>query len=250
MAYAGPFIYIKALGHFGSEGGPIERWNSGLKINSPGTPPLTSTLPAFLAALSTPYSVFHAGISQNAGTTCFLTGLSAAVIGTDGKYLGGGTQATTVYTYGSPVAGVGTGVMPWSTAMCISLRTQQLRGLASNGRMYWPTLALTPAPGTGVWTSSQTQNSANQAKVLLDAINAQANTFYGSDHKISVMSNKGSGVTATVTGVRVGGKPDRQERRERSLLEAYTSASVAAADELERANGQLQVGEPRFLIHV
>jgi hypothetical protein len=248
MPYSSPFIYLKALGHFGASGSALERWNAGVKILHNGAAPTTAQMTAFLTAVAPAFSNWHKSTAINSGTTCFLTGLTGAVIGTDGKYVGGGAQATTVYTYGAPQSGLGTGTLPWSTAMCISLRTQFSRGLSSNGRVYWPCTALPVPPATGVWTPTQCSTAAAEAKILFDAINAASTTGFDSSHRVSVMSQVGAGQAANVTSIRIGGKPDRQERRERDLLETYQSATLALGGALIAENAARPIGSAPVVV--
>lgn len=243
VAYSSSFIYVRAIGHFGASTTAVtEKWNVGLKILHGGTPPSGSSLLAFLTAIAPAYTTFHQNSSLLAGTSTYLDTLTAALIGTDGKYVGGGAQATTVYNYATPPTGLGSPAMPLSTACVISLRTQFSRGLASNGRMYWPAIANTVPGTTGLWSTGTTGGIATAAKVLLDAINTAAQSGFDSSHKVSVMSNVGSGQAANVTSVRVDGRPDRQERRERDLLSTYSVASLTTATALEALNADLPIG--------
>jgi len=180
----------------------------------------------FLENVATPISTFHGG-QIAAGTTCFLTELTAAYIGKDGKYVGGAAQNTTRRKYGTPVAGAGAAQFPWSQALVLSLRTVLSRGRGSNGRVYWPATGMSIQGATGLIGTAQIDPTADDAKVLLDALNSAAKAAMPGTGGLSVMSNVGTGISATVTSVRLGRKLDRQERREKRLSEAYVTRQLA-----------------------
>lgn len=226
MAFSSNFVYLRAIGTLGNSAAGVEQWSAGLKIPMP-TAPSPASLSAFLETISASYAAFHTDSGNGFGTTVFLKQLTAAYVGTDGKYVGGGAQSTTIYNYATPQAGQGTGVMPFSTAVCISLRTANSRGPASNGRVYWPKLAVPVSPTLGTWAIGEGQGIANKTATLINSINAACTAILGGGGFVSVMSEVGPR-HAIVTSVRVGHKPDRQERREKNIAEAYQSAAVSS----------------------
>lgn len=232
MPYTSHHVLLRAVGHFGGSNTQTEQWAVGMKIPVPLPGPSAANLSAFLVDVSPYFTTFHTSTALKAGTVCFLRGLTAAYLDTDGRYVGGGAQTTTDYTYATPGQGNGSGLMPWSTAVVLSLRTAKGRGLASNGRLYWPTLGLPIDTSEGMFAPTTTLAVANAAKTLLDQINSHTEPHFGAARRVAVMSQVGAGATETVTGIRVGGKPDRQERRERSLAEAYSSVTLASTFEL------------------
>lgn len=100
--------------------------------------------------------------------------------------------------------------------------------MASNGRMYWPSLAIVINDQTGAYETVLTAGIAGQAATMLNAINQASVAHIPGAAGIFVMSNVGAGNSAPVTSVRVGGKPDHMETRERSLTEVYSSAAVTS----------------------
>lgn len=226
MVFSSNFVYLRAIGTLGNNGEGVEQWSAGMKIPMP-TAPSASSLSAFLETVSVAYSAFHTDSGNGFGSTCFLKQLTAAYVGTDGKYVGGGAQSTTVYNYGTPQAGTGTGVLPFSTAVVLSLRTANSRGPASNGRVYWPKLAVPISPTLGTWAIGEGTAMAGKAANLINQINAACTSILGGGGFVSVMSQVGPR-HAIVTSVRVGHKPDRQERREKKIAEAYGTAAVAS----------------------
>lgn len=246
MTYSSPFVYLKVLGHFGTTTSQLEQWTVGMKIPTPLPGPSPAGLSAFLVDIQTYISAFHGSTFIKASTSCFVRQLSAAYVGTDGKYVGGGAQATTVYNYATPVSGNSNATLPWSTACVLSLRTARQRGIASNGRLYWPSLALAVNGATGLWTPTETLNIATSAKTMLDNINSHTETHLGGARRIAVMSAVGAGLSADVTAVRVGNKPDRQERREDSLTEAYAETGLASTLEALEDSRDRRFSDPLF----
>lgn len=244
MPYAEPYLYLRALGVFGAAAtSPVESWGVGFKFRHPEAPPSSASLSAFLETASVPLANFHIS-AVRAGANCFLTELTAAMIGTDGKYLGGGTQQTRHYFYGSPPVGISTSSAPWTQALVLSLRTQISRGPGSNGRIYYPAPALTVDGPTGTLTTTQVNGILPAAKALLDGLNSAKQATMPSTGGLAVMSNVGTGVAATVTAVRIGRRLDRQERRENDVSEGYISTNLAAAAALISRNEGRRVGEP------
>jgi hypothetical protein len=243
MAFTSPFVYLRAVGHLGSPGTKLEEWTVGFKLPQPGGTVPTASLTAFLDTVQTAFSVFHGSVNVKAGSSCFLDELQAAVIGVDGKYVGGGAQATVKRPYGAPIGGASPTIHSYSTALVYSLRTTLSRGYASNGRAYWPATSLVIDPSTGVVLPAATLLAAQTAATLLNSINQAADSVIADNLGVWVMSNVGAGLSAPVTSVRVGGKPDSQERREKNLVELYSSAPVNAVTGLDVDLSRLNVGE-------
>ena len=226
MTYSSNFVYTTINGVFQPSATVLETWKVGFKIPL-SSAPSGAQLAAYLAAIETPISTFHSFGNVKAGITAKFTFLTAAHIGTDGKYTGGGAQTTTVRTLATPVAGSGTTQTPFSQAVVLSLRTQFARGLASHGRMYWPFTGQVMS-ADGLMATTQAQSIADSAKTMLDAINGAAAAQLSTTNKVSIMSNVGSGQLAPVIKVLVGVKADRQERREKSQLENYQTSVLAS----------------------
>lgn len=243
MVYAEPYVYLRALGFFGTASTKREIWGVGFKFRHPESPPTPEQLVSFLETASVPISTFHAGAIL-AGSACFLEELTAAFIGTDGKYAGGGLQQTTRRPYGTPVQGTGTTNHPFSQSVVISLRTAVTRGPGSNGRLYWPATGVNVAGDSGVMAGATQGFIADEAKTLIDNLNAAKQSAMPATGGLSVMSNVGSGVAATVTGIRVGARLDAQERRERDLPENYVSRPIAAGLAVLQERDGRPIGQP------
>lgn len=226
VAYDNEYVYLRANGIFGAVATPLDLWAVGLKLPHPGGLVPTSSLTAFLETVAGAFSSYHADADVNASNRFHMTYLSAAVVGKDGKYVGGGAQSTLKRNYSPAIAGAGVLEHPAPTSCVISLRTTLQRGRASNGRMYWPAAALTVSGTDGRLTGTQTSSIATKAATLINSINQAADTILDGNLGVWVMSNLGDGISAPVTSVRIGSRLDHQERRENAMAEVYSSATV------------------------
>jgi hypothetical protein len=229
MAFAANHVLLGIHGVFGSAyTSPLERWTTTLRVQPAPATAQDIALINFLADCEPFITAHHTTSDTKVGAGCWLTELTAAVIGQDGKYLGGETQETTRVFLTTPVQGSGTGIHPFPTSIVRSLRTARGRGRASNGRMYYPALAaaVTVAQG-GRMSVSDAGGIAAFAASLLNGINTSATENLGVGSGVSVMSSVGLGLSASVISVRVGTRLDHMESRERALPEAWQSVDLA-----------------------
>jgi hypothetical protein len=221
VSYTNAHLSIRLNGGFGgSVSNLVDKWSSGFRIAVPGadivlaTPALLTLANAIHAAAVT----MHSATGFNTGTSCFFTHVTAARVGTDGKYNPPGQL--TVQSTGSPQAGVGSATFPWNTALAAGLRTSAPRGYASNGRFYYPMIAGALTAATGRVTST-TQDARNSVmKTFFNTVNTAANV-YDPGAVVCVMSNVGSGTTARVLAVRTDDRLDSIERRENGAPPSY-----------------------------
>jgi hypothetical protein len=223
LPYSTPFVKVNIEGHFGgSATTPVEKWSAGFHVaNAAGIATSQGALLTYFTALATPATTFFQTTNTGTGTNTWLTSISGALIGVDGKYALGKLQSTTRYTLPTPAVGVGGIVSPWPTACVLSLRSVILRGPGSHGRMYWPTPALSPTAATGIYNAANVNAIATAAQTFFNAVNTASSTAFGSGSYVSNVSPIGLGAQATIVNVNVGFKPDHMESRESSLLEAY-----------------------------
>jgi hypothetical protein len=224
MVYPHEHVLLRFNGHFGTGTSTIvDRWSAGIRIGHPTQSPAydVAKLQTLVNAAQTAANTFHASAGAAVGTNCWLDYVSGAQIGVSGKY----TPSTqlTVVSPTTPTAGSGTPALPWNTANVISLRTNQPRGRASNGRVYWPCLALPVVPTTGRVASAA---RVTAAKTFMDALNAAANV-YSAGERIVVASNVGGGLIATVTAIRSDDRLDSVERRENDQPSTWQTATLA-----------------------
>ncbi len=226
MVYAQEHILLRFNGHFGSLSTVVDKWSVGVRLGSASLP--TPNDPAKLATIAgaahTAAIAFHSSSAVMAGTNCFYDQCTAATIGPNGKYAPAG--ALTVFSPSTPTAGSGTASLPWNSASVISLRTAIPRGRGSNGRMYWPALALIVQSATGRVAGSNMQARINAAKTFLDALNV-AGAAYTPGTRVLVASNVGLGVNAPVTSIRGDDRIDSIERRENDLPSAWSTATLS-----------------------
>lgn len=202
--YAAPHAKIDFLG---DAWGAVEEWQTGLRILGTAVPSDTQ-----LEELDAAFNTFITTNAVSLPSGCRYIGVKWSPIGTDGRYPPAGESRT--YFRETPTQGVfGTGYP--QIAVVLSLRTARLRGYASNGRMYIPS-SLGIEAATGRVTTSAAGQIADAGAALISAINAVG---LGN---VTVMSEVGGGLNATVTGVRVGRVMDTQRRRRNQLSEEYT----------------------------
>jgi hypothetical protein len=230
MPYSNTFVQVTCEGHFGSPAPGLEQWRAGFKLSSLGGGSFDpANLLSFLTTIAPFVSAYHTNASVAAGTVTYLDSLSAAYIGTDGLYVGGALQPTTRYTYGSPVAGLGSVTQPFSQACVISLRSILLRGPASHGRIYWPGIGLQCASGTGIMAAGTVGAIATAAQTMINSINTAAAARFGSGSNVSLMSKVGAGRQSPCIQVGIGYRLDSMESRENRLLEAYVLRPLTLA---------------------
>jgi hypothetical protein len=229
MAFSSTHVLLGIHGVFGvSHTNPLERWTTTLRIQAIPPTPFDVALINFLADVEPEITTHHTNTFVKAGTGCWLTEITAAVIGTDGKYLLGGLQSTTRAFLTTPAQGSGVTSHPFTSAVVRSLRTARGRGRASNGRMYYPCTAFNTTVNLGGrLDTSDALGIANATATMLNGINDGAAARFGAGSEISVMSAIGTGLSAAVLNVRVGTRVDHMESRERDLPESYQTVALA-----------------------
>ena len=226
MVYPATHILLRFQGHFGSSGSAVDKWSSGVRLGIPGTAIVydAAKLQTLVNAAASAAQTFHPTANVFAGSNTYFDQVTGAQIGASGRYTPD-TQQTIFSTY-SPVAGSGTGVLPWNSASVISLRTGRPRGRASNGRMYWPCISMPIQTTTGRILSANVVSRLTAAKTMLDAINTAANV-YQTGMRIIVASNVGIGDSAFVTSIRADDRIDSIERRENDQPSTDSSQNLA-----------------------
>jgi hypothetical protein len=232
--FARAHLLLRIHGGFGPVvATPIERWSVGMRIDINATGTVSELAKAqFLSAIAGDVSTFHSDSDVKAGTNCSINSLTAAYIGTDGHYVGGNDQDTTIHPLTAPF-GTGSTLMPWEVSRVFTLRTAVGRGRAHVGRFYWPNSS--PVGTDGLWPSTECNMAGDAAAQLLSAINAAALVSWPTSDGIAVFSGLGSGEVNTVTRVEVGRAPDTQRRRNNRLAETYQGWPVTTTSEDEVA---------------
>lgn len=136
----------------------------------------------------------------------------------DGKYAN--RNQTTVNMADNWRGGGAVTRYPLQVAWVATWLTNFGRGRASKGRTYFPTAVPVDSNTTGRVPAELCGNFALSCATLLADLNDAAQS-QGSGIVASVMSNLDEGVTAPITGVRVGDRLDIQRRRDNSVEETY-----------------------------
>jgi hypothetical protein len=226
VVYPQEHILIRFNGWFGGGTYPgSDTWSAGLRMGLVSQAPAydAAKLQTLVNACHTAAKALHSASGMGTGINCYLNQTTGAQIGVNGKYLPSTQQ--TIFSPIDPIAGVGTGALPWSTAMVYSLRTANPRGRASNGRVYWPAPSATIDITTGRITAAQVTSRLNAFKTFLNACNTAANTYW-TNMKVVVASNVGGGEIQPVTSVRVDQRLDSIERRENNQPAVWQSVTI------------------------
>ena len=227
MAFSSTHVLFKINGVFGPTAATaVEQWSCSMRINTGTTNNSETAKVAFLETVSVPVNAFHTSSGASAGVACWLTSLSCAYIGPDGKYVGGGAQTTAVRPYTTPAAGLVSNTQSWDVARVYTLRTAQSRGRGHVGRFYYQVQA--PLSTDGRWSQADVTSAATAAKTMIDQVNAASKSFWTASFGVSVMSFVGN-VSYQVNAVEVGRAPDTQRSRTRQLVESPSRALIAGA---------------------
>lgn len=230
MAYDRQQILLRVSGHFGTSANQLDHWSTGIRLAVVGGGDITaSDFTGFLESVSAPIATFHNHASVSAGNACFLTKLTAARIGINGKYVSK-AEPTQERPYAPPVAGQSPTVQPWTAALVIGLRTLNKRGLASNGRLYWPATGQAVVPATGQLGAGTVDAYLQRAKDMITGINTAAQALQNGlrVHVMSQGSSVGPAIPAAsiVTAVRTDGRFDHIERRENDQQPTYQTVTL------------------------
>lgn len=223
MTYAHTHILLRFNGHFGTS---LDKWSCGIRLGQADLPVPRDDgkLQTLVNAADAAARVFHTAAGTLASTSCFFDQVAGANIGPNGKYFPAESQ--TVYSTLTSTPGTGTAILPWNSAVVVSLRTAVPRGRGSNGRVYWPALSASVQSGTGRMSSGTVSGRLNAFKTFVDSLNTAANSYMAGT-RVIVASNVGLGLNAVVTSLRADDRVDSIERRENDQPSAYQSVTVA-----------------------
>lgn len=186
-----------------------EIWQTGLRLAGTAVP-----TEAQLQALADAFSDNIWPTSTFPPSTHRFLGVKWAPIQTNGLYPPDAVSLE--HFLEAPIPGTaGTGYP--QIAIVLSLRTTRARGYASNGRMYIPSAL--PIGSGGQIPEADAINVSLAAAQFISDVDA-----VGLGQPV-VMSKVGAGVTAPITGVRVGRVMDTQRRRRNAIPEEYTAAA-------------------------
>lgn len=144
-------------------------------------------------------------------------------------------QSVDFYTVSPLMDGGGTsGALPAQISLAMTLTSELQRGTGSKGRMYLPGINTAVQTTDGHLISSYVATLSNNFKTFLDSVNTAAGTsgkliLASKGHKIPgpIPNDYLGGVSAWVTGCRIGNVYDTQRRRRNGLTEAYETRVLA-----------------------
>lgn len=197
-------------------GGEVWSVNPCWEINGAGGDPVSPATALTIATNLNNVTVPAALTSMMAPTTR-VTGYRV-----ESRALDGTLESQAEFTRPTPVPGVGSGVLPYGSALVLSLRTPGVGGSA-RGRMYWPaTGALlfstnyrlsTPAPAT-VLAGFKTFLLGIEAVIVAQLPNANLTVWSRTTENFH-----------NVNALRLGDVIDSQRRRRDAILESYSAVS-------------------------
>jgi len=210
-----------------------EVWSTGFFMGSPTTDVAGVNAPGsenIAAAWQTFFTHSNSWIPSSYKTVQVKT----ALINTDGTT---DLDEIDYYTYPAAISGGGAGgPLPPQLTMAATLTSDNQRGLAAKGRMYLPGVSI------GV-TSTSAKAAANLVGPLTDNFKTfldSVNTAAGTSGKV-ILASKGrrqanqvngdtiyiGGLSAWVTGCRIGDVYDTQRRRRNQIPETYIARVLA-----------------------
>jgi hypothetical protein len=213
--------------------GGTETWSTGFFMGSPTTDVVGVNAPGSQSIATAWQTFFTTAVNSFSGEFKTVQ-VKTALINADGTT---DLDEIDYYTYPSPIAGgAGAATLPAQIALAATLTSDNQRGLAAKGRMYLPGIQAPVSGSTGKIASATVGNIATGFKTFLDAVNVGT----GTSGKV-ILASKGrkqagevggdtiyiGGVSAWVTGCRVGDVYDTQQRRRRQLPETYTTRVLA-----------------------
>jgi len=209
----GPFDSSHVYVQFGGKLPGNETWSCGFRMwKSDGSAEADGA--GMSVGIAAALAAFHARAESKINAKALFSFVKCNTIGTDGRYVGDGTNEITY----ADIPG-GTAASYWhanQVALAVSLTTGFSRGVAHRGRFYLPLPAFDIGTDGRVG-EAQADSVVGSLNTLRTAVNAA-----GAGHVMAVMSRKdGAPGHRAVTGFEVGTVLDTQRRRRRSLAENY-----------------------------
>jgi len=210
-----------------------EIWSNSLRLASSGEGP-TAAVPThddMITWLNTTVkdalAAYHGGTTAGVHQFAKLVYAKLNVVDQNGHYV---EDTTNEYVWSPTLAGGNGGTLhPNQIALVVTLATDFERGHAHQGRYYMPLPAFAVASSDGLISTSDANFAANAAKQLVEALSVDpAQVVLPVENmRVCVMSQRGTGATRPVTGIKVGRVLDTQRRRRQELPESYVRVTVA-----------------------
>lgn len=217
MPYTTPHILLQWTGQFqiGASTGIVDQWTGSMRLVGPGVnsvditePLMTSYWNKLTAFLGRPASMVPSNVN--------LSLLKMNKIGVDGKYA---SKFDSNFISPPRAYGAAQHRYPTQIAWATTWNTQAARGLARQGRSYWPTAVATQS-GDRTVTVEECKAMAASAWTLIADLNS-VQVGDGNALVCAVMSDQREGATHPITYARVGNRLDVQRRRANNLDETY-----------------------------
>lgn len=209
----GPFDSSHLYVQWGGKLPGGEAWSCGFRMWKQGGS-VEADGATTLVTISASLADFHSNPNAHINSKAKLSFVKVNAIGTDGHYLGDGTnEATYPDLQGGNTVVNGTS-FPNQVALAVTLNTGFSRGPAHSGRFYLP-IPVMDVDANGVVSEAACDEVDSALQTLRTAVNSTG-------HQMVVMSRKaGAPGHRAVTGFDVGRVLDTQRRRRRSLPENY-----------------------------
>lgn len=211
-----------------------EQWSTGFFMGSPTTDVTGVNAPA-AQSIATAWTTFFNAAGSKISNSYNTTQVKVAMLNEDGTT---NLDEIDYYTYPAPIIGGNTAApLPPQITLAATLTSDNQRGLAAKGRMYLPGVNAALFAAEGKIGIADTGTISTNLKTFFDAVNLGA----GVPGKV-ILASKGrksqdtgtdgqpiyiGGVSAWVTGLRVGNVYDTQRRRRNGLVETYSTKVLA-----------------------
>lgn len=219
-------VYITCTGQIGTGGGAGEEiFSFGLRVTGSTTHDSVAALAAVdTAAIRDAYSDFITDAGSNISSRVHALAVKFSPLSAAGTLLD--DPVIEALNGGTGVSGGGSGPsFPNQVAIAVSLRTVTNIGRAHKGRFYVPVPSM-PILTSGRINSAYPPDLADNASLLLQAINSEFGTDAVTGGRVAIMSNIGAGTTRSVTRVLVGDVLDTIRSRRNAFAETYSETAV------------------------
>jgi len=178
-------------------------------------------------AIAARWTTFFTNTNTHVANDYTTTQVKMAQLNTDGSTM---LDNVLYHNYVTPPTGLDGGApMPAQVTLAATLMSNNVRGLASKGRMYLPGINH-PIGSDGAISSTNIGLLATNLETFIEGVN----TDLGVAGRVILASfgrttpTVAPGVNAEVTNIKIGGIYDTQRRRRNGLNEVYQTRAIAA----------------------
>ena len=185
-------------------------WEINGQLGAPVSPAQALTIATALGAVTVNSSL----------QACMAVGTRVLGYRVESRSLAGVLESQAEFTRPTPVNGNGGTVLPYNSAIVISLRTPGV-GASSRGRLYWPATGIALQAADYRISAASAGGIATGAKTYLSAMEAAIKATLP-EANLTVWSRKTANFH-DVNAIQVGNVVDSQRRRRDALIEGYTA---------------------------